>query len=254
VTTPVHRSLRVLFPDPEGRHHLRLSMLNGFELSEEDEAVVLSGGAQRLIAFLALQGQPVSRDVIAETLWPEASNAQSRARLRTAIWRLGRLARNAVDIDVLELTLSPGVDLDFPDAQRLAHRLVFVDTIPSEGDMTSAALTVLSSDLLPNWYEDWAIIRQEEWRQIRLHALEALAHKFLEAGRYVEALEAATAARKVDPLRESPHALVIRVHLAEGNQSEAVREFLAFRQLLRTELGIEPTPELRDQMRCVGGP
>jgi DNA-binding SARP family transcriptional activator len=33
--------------------------------------------------------------------------------------------------------------------------------------------------------------------------------------------------------------------LAEGNQSEAVREFMHYRALLHSELGLEPTPRLR---------
>jgi hypothetical protein len=35
------------------------------------------------------------------------------------------------------------------------------------------------------------------------------------------------------------------VHLAEGNQSEAVREFTHYRALLHGELGLEPTLRLR---------
>jgi transcriptional activator len=38
---------------------------------------------------------------------------------------------------------------------------------------------------------------------------------------------------------------LIKVHLAEGNQSEAVREFARYQTLLRVELGLEPTPRLR---------
>ena len=49
---------------------------------------------------------------------------------------------------------------------------------------------------------------------------------------------------RVEPLRESARAAVIRVHLAEGNQSEALREFARYRTLLRAELGLEPTEQL----------
>jgi hypothetical protein len=34
------------------------------------------------------------------------------------------------------------------------------------------------------------------------------------------------------------------VHLAEGNQSEAVREFTRYQTLLHAELGLEPTLRL----------
>jgi DNA-binding SARP family transcriptional activator len=36
------------------------------------------------------------------------------------------------------------------------------------------------------------------------------------------------------------------VHLAEGNQSEALGEFARYRTLLQTELGLDPTPRLRE--------
>ncbi len=53
---------------------------------------------------------------------------------------------------------------------------------------------------------------------------------------------------KVEPLRESAQASLIRVHLAEGNQSEALRVFERYRGLLLRELGLEPTALLADLM------
>jgi len=47
---------------------------------------------------------------------------------------------------------------------------------------------------------------------------------------------------KVEPLRESAHASLIRVHLAEGNQSEALRVYERYRSMLQSLLGLEPTP------------
>jgi SARP family transcriptional regulator, regulator of embCAB operon len=98
---------------------------------------------------------------------------------------------------------------------------------------------------LPGWYEDWALIEAENWRQLRLHALEAAAGVLADAGRFGEAVGAAQAAVDADPLRESPHAALIAVHLREGNQSEALREFERYRERLRGEFGLEPTPRLR---------
>jgi DNA-binding SARP family transcriptional activator len=50
---------------------------------------------------------------------------------------------------------------------------------------------------------------------------------------------------RAEPLRESAHAALIQVHVAEGNQSEALREFTHYRALLNAELGLEPTLRLR---------
>ena len=51
---------------------------------------------------------------------------------------------------------------------------------------------------------------------------------------------------RADPQRGSSHAALIRVHLAERHRSEALREFKRYQELLRAELDIEPTAELRE--------
>jgi SARP family transcriptional regulator, regulator of embCAB operon len=56
---------------------------------------------------------------------------------------------------------------------------------------------------------------------------------------------AGSAAVDADALRESPRAALIAVHMREGNQSEALREFERFRAKLGGELGLEPTARLR---------
>jgi DNA-binding SARP family transcriptional activator len=244
-----HRTVSLAPSDGEPPPDIRLSLIGAFQLTDGAVPVVLSGSSQRLVAFVALQDRPITRDSVAFALWPEASEAQAHASLRSAIWRLEELAKESMQIDVLELDLAGAVRVDVRDAEALAHRVLIVDTMPSEGDMSSEAIAALSSELLPDWYEDWAVIKAEDWRQLRLHALEALAEKLLAAKRFGDAIEAARAAMAADPLRESPHALLIRIHLAEGNQSEALREFTEYRELMLQDLGIEPTAQLLGLVR-----
>jgi SARP family transcriptional regulator, regulator of embCAB operon len=241
---PIHRTVPIPPSEGDNERHLELSLMGAFQLSDGAIPVVLGGSSQRLVAFVALQGRPISRSAAAYALWPDASEAQAHASLRSAIWRMEQLAREAMEIDVLEIDLAEGVAVDVQKAEALAHRLLIFDTMPSEEDMTSEAIAALSSDLLPDWYEDWAVIEAEDWRQLRLHALEALAEKLTAVGRFGDAIQAARAAISADPLRESPRAMLIRIHLAEGNQSEALREFRDYRSLMKRELGVEPTPKL----------
>ena len=67
--------------------------------------------------------------------------------------------------------------------------------------------------------------------------------------RFGDAVQAARAAIQDDPLRESAHATLIRIHLAEGNQSEALVAYEAYRELLLRELGLVPTARLHDLVR-----
>jgi DNA-binding SARP family transcriptional activator len=85
------------------------------------------------------------------------------------------------------------------------------------------------------------LIERERFRQLRLHALEALCRRLTDAGRHGEATEAGLAAVACEPLRESAHRAVVAAHLSEGNAGEALRQYEACRALLGRQLGLEPT-------------
>ena len=229
---------------------LQLSVLGTFRFWVADKAVpALSGGSQRLLAFLALRDRSVTRVAAAGTLWPDATQQHAFSSLRSALSRLDEVAQDAVVATRLELSFADGIPIDFREAQAIAHRLVDVHAPRYDLDLSPAAVTALSTDLLPDWFDDWVVIENEDWRQLRLHALEALAARLTEGGRFGEAIHAALAAIGTEPLRESSRAALIRVHLAEGNQSEALRVYENYRSLLHGQLGIEPTGELQDLAR-----
>jgi DNA-binding SARP family transcriptional activator len=222
-----------------------VSLLGGFRVLHAGHVVRMAPGTERLLAFVALHAQPVTRLVVAGTLWSEVSERRAYATLRSSLSRLDPVARRALRVEPVAVRLADEVAVDFHDARALAQRLLAPAATPSEEDLGPAAIAALSRDLLPGWYEDWVLLESEDWRQLRLHALEALAVRLTAAGRFGEAALAAGAAIRADPLRESARACLIRVHLGEGNQSEALREFERFSHVLRAELGLTPTAQFR---------
>ena len=110
----------------------------------------------------------------------------------------------------------------------------------------AAILTValLSLELLPDWYDEWVVSEADTWKHLRRNALEAQTEHLVRNGRWAEASGAARAAISIDPLRESSQACLIRIHLARGNQSEALRAYDEYCKQLMTELGLEPTTRL----------
>ena len=224
----------------------RLGLQGGFVFSVgRDVLLGISTGSQRLLAFLALRDRLTTRDQVAGTLWPESSDERAGASLRSAVARLDAPIRQALTVTTEDLSLSAGVAVDVHSSRALAHRLIDRGVARSDGDIDAGAVLSLSDDLLPGWYDDWAIIAAEDWRQLRLHALEAVAARLTEADRLAEAAVAAMAAVRAEPLRESARAALIRVHQAQGNQSNAYGEFERYRVLLRAELGVAPTSRLR---------
>ncbi|HWH26295.1 MAG TPA: BTAD domain-containing putative transcriptional regulator [Pseudolysinimonas sp.] len=223
-----------------------IGVLGGFSV-EVDGAHVsgLSIGSQRLLVFLALHDRTVSRAAVATTLWPHASAAQAGVTLRSALARLDSVTRGAIRAEAGNFTLVTQVRVDFREAQALAHRLLDPDDAGMvDGNRAASAIATLSRELLPDWYDDWIISVGEEWRHLRAAGLEALATRLLASGRHGEAAGAARAAISVDPLRETPHGILIRIHLADGNQSNALGVYESYRTTLRIALGLEPTAHL----------
>lgn len=228
-------------------HTNELSLLGGFVFSVGGDALLgISAGSRRLLAFLALREKAVTRTQVAGTLWPESSESHAGASLRSTVSRLDLPARRAVHVTAGDLGIATGVIVDVHQSQSLARRLIDRDAAHSEDDIGASAVTALSSDLLPGWYDDWAVIAAEDWHQLRMHALEAVAARLTAADRLAEAASAALAAVRAEPLRESSRAALIRVHMAQGNQSEAMGELERYRVLLHAELGIEPTNRLKE--------
>jgi DNA-binding SARP family transcriptional activator len=63
-------------------------------------------------------------------------------------------------------------------------------------------------------------------------------------GRFGEAVDAALLAVSAEPLRESAQRALIEAHVAEGNLAEAHRTYIFYRNLVRRELGVEPSSDL----------
>ncbi|MDR6172761.1 DNA-binding SARP family transcriptional activator [Nocardioides zeae] len=220
---------------------VRVCLLGDFAVTFGDEPQRVSRAGQRLLALLAVDspGGRARRAGVAERLWPDLPAGRAASNLRSTLWRLPRpRGRVVVRSDQTSLCLTEDVQVDLAVAHRLAAEVV--------DDAPAPDLSLLHLDLLPDCDEPWLDPVRESHRQRRLHALERYAQALRQEGRFSEALAAALAAVSGEPLRETAHRQVIAVHLAEGNHGEALRQYDAYRRLLATELGLRPSPAIRD--------
>lgn len=235
-------------PRPDGEHRpVKLRMLDGFGIVAGHQTLSIPLSARRVVAFVALRGRS-SRAEVAGTLWPEVSDSKAQACLRTALWRLRQLSPQHQLITGDEtLHVGESVDVDVNTLITAIRRVINDGECGADQGLlpTLAAM----GELLPGWYDDWVLLGRERLRQLQLHALELTAQQLTCAGRYAEAIEAAMAAVRLEPLRESATRVLIEVHLAEDNVIEAIRRLEFFQRSLASELGVEPTAELVDLVR-----
>jgi DNA-binding SARP family transcriptional activator len=220
-----------------------LQLLDGFSLACDGRRVAAPRSAQRLLAFLALHPHPLRRSHVAGSLWLDSPEERAHASLRSALWRLQAAGADVIEVRDAELRLAPSVRVDHRDAAGLARALL--------GDRASdlqavADWALLAGELLPDWDEDWVIVEREHHRQLSLQAMEALSERMLRAGTLPQALEVALAVFAREPLRETAHRLMIRVHIADGNSFEAIRQYQLYERLALTRIGIPPSAQMRE--------
>lgn len=205
-------------------------------------------GCKRLLAFVALKGGRVDRRHAAGSLWPDGPEGRASGNLRSALWRLRGAGINVLEADKVNICLRERTTTDLDRLCEWADRLV--TGAATEADLHVPEWSSTVAELLPGWYDDWVIFERERIRQRMLHALEALSCRLCAAGRYGEAIEAAMDAVAVEPLRESAQRVLSEAHLAEGNYIEAQRTFRNYRDLVRAELGVEPSAAFQRRVQA----
>ncbi|GAA3938422.1 AfsR/SARP family transcriptional regulator [Actinoplanes auranticolor] len=235
-------------PDAEqpisGRSYY-VRLLDGFCLEEDGHPLAAPKAVRRLMAFVGVRGR-TSRSEISGNLWPDVSETKAQACLRTTLWRLRQTAQEPIVVGDETLSLASVVTVDLSAFVTSAQRaLEHVSRGPDSAQRQTVEHSMVDvGELLPGWYDDWVLFERERLRQLQLHALEAIALRLTAEGCHAQAVEAALAAVRLEPLRESAVRVLIIAHRAEHNIVEAVRCYRQFHDQLHRELGVTPTAEL----------
>lgn len=208
-----------------------------------------------LLVYLACQGRPLGRDELAELLWPERTQEQSRMNLRVALHRLRSQIDHYLLITRQTLALNPDAVVDF-DARQFERYLA--------AGQLEAAVALYRSDFLDGFYldgspafEQWALLERERLRNLALAAWQQLVDRAATAGQLERATAYARRLLQLDPLHEPTHRQLMRVLAHAGQRSAALAQYETCRQLLTAELDVPPdeaTTVLYQQIRESGGP
>lgn len=229
---------------------VKLQLLGRFSLLVDGRPVSAGASGQRLLALAALDDGQVSRRRAAGLLWPEASPDRANANLRSVLWRLQQAAPGVLEPSFADLGLAPQVEVDVQVVLAVVRRLIDRSVTMDLGQLSAALASNLHDDLLPEVDDDWLIAERTRHRQLRLHSLESLSERLIGERCFGAAVDAALAAVRADPFRESAHKALIRAYLAEGNQNDAYQQFRVYQSLVREELGLEPSEQLHQLLEA----
>ncbi len=207
-----------------------------------------------LFAYLVLnRSRAVRRDELIEALWPTGPPAAPEVALRALLSKLrGALGETPLDTrDAVRICFAPDTFVDVEAAVAAIHR---AESALAQRAWTSAwgpaqvALFIARRDLLASEDAPWIDAQRRMLDDVRVRALEAYGVACLQiAGTELPAAEkAGRDLVRVAPFRESGHRLLIESLERQGNLAEALRAYQALRELLRDELGISPSPSMRE--------
>jgi len=230
------------------RVQLWLDLLGGFAARDGAGRDIAIGSrkAQALLAFLALSpGKPQPREKLTGLLWSDRGEAQARSSLRQALSELRR-------------TL-PKVEPPFLKTQRdsawLDPEAVEVDAITLERLVSSEepkdlaqAAELYKGDLLDGLdvrdaaFEEWRRGERERLREWTSQALTRL----LDQQTGEQAITTGRRLLALDPLNEATHRRLLQLYADAGDRSSAIHQYEVCRDLLRTELGLEPEAQTEE--------
>ena len=233
---------------------LAFRLLGGFELRRSawlvDDAVWERRVAQRLVRFLLCHDcGPVVEDDLVEAFWPDRPSDAAHRSLQVAI----SAARAVLDASgasetrlvcterTYRLRLRDGDAVDAYEFERAAGGALANDG-PSRRTALHAAAAMWGGEPLPEErYSDWAAPWRERLIDRHAEVLSALADAHASAGEFAAAVDVARRLVELEPLDESAHQRLILAFARAGRRGHALRQYLACRRVLVTELGVEPS-------------
>jgi predicted ATPase/DNA-binding SARP family transcriptional activator len=230
---------------------VEVGILGPLEVRVAGRPVPVPGARQRalLAALLLRRGTVVPVDRLVDEVFGESPPREARNALQTYITRLRQALGPAAAVVT---TRAPGYVLEIPadavDAERFAALLGKARVTESP----SAALGLLDR-ALALWrgraYTEFASTsaRGEALRlhELRLAAREDRAALLLRLDRVAEATAALEAIGTQEPWRERAIALLVTALAQAGRAGDALAAYSGYRDRLREELGLDPSPRLR---------
>jgi predicted ATPase/DNA-binding SARP family transcriptional activator len=225
-------------------------VLGALEIIRDGVGLSIPSRRQRalVVRLLLGRGQVVTTDALVDAVWEDQPPRDARHAVHTLVSRVRALLG-----PVLE-TRAPGYRLAVPAGAVDAER--FETGLAAAVDLTAgdpAAAVARFDELLGLWrgpayaefagsFAQAAAVRLEE---LRLTAREERAEALLAAGGLDRAAGELGELVAEQPLRERPHGQLMRALYRAGRQTDALAVYQAFRERVRDELGLDPSPALR---------
>ncbi|HLF72786.1 MAG TPA: BTAD domain-containing putative transcriptional regulator, partial [Anaerolineales bacterium] len=222
---------------------LQIRLLGQFDLRVDGKRIVIaSRSGQSLFAYLALTaGKSHRREKLAGQFWPDTSDENARKNLRHELWRIRKaLSIQPATVDYLsadEFTISFNRDsdywLDVAQMERPGQDL----------ESLTANLSLYQGELLPGFYDDWAVLERERLQNVFESKMEQLVEKLVEAERWTAVQEQCERWLALGNAPEPAYRALMLSYSARGDMAKVGSTYQRCVDELRDQFGVEPSAE-----------
>ncbi|HZO90171.1 MAG TPA: BTAD domain-containing putative transcriptional regulator [Chthonomonadaceae bacterium] len=212
-----------------------------------------------LLAYLLLDPtRQHAREALLELLWPDEDPAESRPKLRQALFALRRLLKQATGEELLvatRATIQLAAGRITTDVSEFRQALADAGASSDWKGRIEALLradAIYRGPLLPGFYEEFILLERQQLAEAHGALLLKLARAYEEAAEWDRAIETARRLVAKEPLLEEAHCVLMRAYAASGQPAAAMRQYAELERLLKEELDEKPSAavrQLRDTIR-----
>lgn len=201
--------------------------------------------ARALLAYLATRGgQAVSRERLADLLWPYQGSEQARHSLRNCLLELrkalGIEAAGHLVTDFANCRLQEAVS-DLDQFERLARSQHWPDLQAAADLYRGEFLADFSISSEP--FQEWLATERDRTLGTICDVLYRLSAQQDAAGEHDAAIQCGRRLVGLDPLSEVAQRALMRAYARAGRRGEALRQYKSCEQTLKCELGVAPDAE-----------
>ncbi len=228
---------------------LNVRLLGQFEVRRDGTLISIPArAAQSLLAYLLLTaGARHRREKLAGLLWPDTAEEKARSNLRHELWRLRKvietktLAKRAVRyflVDDISIGFDPASDYSL-DVARVLQPQVGEES----ADTLIGILSLYRGELLPGFYDDWAVLEREHAQAAFEQKMARLLELLVQKRRWQDTLEWGERWIALGQRPEPAYRALMAAHSALGNQSQVASVYERCKQAMRNDLGVEPSEQ-----------
>ncbi len=213
------------------------------------------------LAYLAVEQQPRSREVLAALFWPEYSHSEARTDLSRTLWYLKRDLGDgwlAVNRQIIGLEADAAIWVDVAVYKDLlqacnTHGHASSEVCDQCVPLLEKSVQLHRDDFMAGFslpdssaFDDWQAYRAAEYRRQLAGVLFRLSQYHHTSGEIMPAIAYAKRRLELDPLHEPAHRQLMLLYARSNQFSDALQQYQRCVRILKDELGATPGPEITE--------